>query len=156
MDNENSNNYNITDSPTNRPTLSTSTSSFEALNTHDPLLSRLATKMFHKSSEFVTYEMVSSLEDYKLLENMNKVTVSKYSDMKQIADNLANSTDDLKIKFNDLVCFLICLYWLKVQLINLKYLTASTIETIEWYRWNSGKTWSCRISTGFIFTIAGD
>lgn len=106
MDNENSNNYGVTDSPTNRPTLSTSTSSFEALNTHDPHLSRLATKMFQKSSEYVSHEMISSLDDYKLLENMNKVTVNKYSDMKQIADNLATSTDDLKIKFNDLVCFL--------------------------------------------------
>lgn len=84
MDNENSNNYGVTDSPTNRPTLSTSTSSFEALNTHDPNLSRLATKMFQKSSEYVSHELVSSLEDYKLLENMNKVTVSKYSDMKQV------------------------------------------------------------------------
>lgn len=147
MDNENSNNYGVTDSPTNRPTLSTSTSSFEALNTHDPNLSRLATKMFQKSSEYVSHELVSSLEDYKLLENMNKVTVSKYSDMKQvlfkfidffsifhkfflyfkIADGLATSTDDLKIKFNDLVCCGSFSYF-KFQLT--KCITDSSIETI--------------------------
>lgn len=93
----------VTDSPKRGPTLSTSTSSFEALDPHDPNLSRLASKMFQKTSDYITTELSSPLEDYKLLENMNKVTMTKYSDMKQIANNLSTSTADLKIKFNNLV-----------------------------------------------------
>lgn len=93
----------VTDSPKKGPTLSTSTSSFEALDPHDPNLSRLATKMFQKTGEYITYELTAPLEDYKLLENLNKATISKYSDMKQITDCLATSTDDLKNKLEALV-----------------------------------------------------
>ena len=80
------------------PTLSTSTSSFEALDPHDPNLSRLATTMFTKTADYLYGELTSTLEDYKLLENMNKATVTKYSDMKQIAGNIARNMTDLKEK----------------------------------------------------------
>jgi len=93
----------VTDSPRKGPTLSTSTSSFEALDPHDPNLSRLATTMFQKTGEFISYELNAPLEDYRLLENMNRATISKYSDMKQITDNLATSTKELQIKLDDLV-----------------------------------------------------
>lgn len=94
----------ITDSPLRGPTLSTSTtSSFEALDPHDPSLSRLATKMFQKTNEYVSHELNTSLEDYKLLEELNKATLSKYSDMNQIAENLVVSSADLRQKYEDLV-----------------------------------------------------
>lgn len=93
----------ITDSPRGGPTLSTSTSSFEALDPHDSNLSKLATKAFDKTSMYVTHEMHSSIEDYKLLENMNRATISKYSDMQQISENLATSSIQLKEKFDILV-----------------------------------------------------
>lgn len=100
-------NSGITDSPKRGPTLSTSTSSFEALDPHDPNLSRLATKMFQKTGDYISSELSAPLEDYKLLENLNRATINKYSDMKQIADNLAASTADLKKKFDNLVKILI-------------------------------------------------
>ncbi|XP_067646449.1 biogenesis of lysosome-related organelles complex 1 subunit 2 [Eurosta solidaginis] len=93
----------LLDSPIRGPTLSTSTSSFEALDPHDPNLSRLATKMFRKTEEYISNELNAPLEDYKLLEEMNKATVAKYADMQQIAENLNVSTNELSIKFQQLV-----------------------------------------------------
>lgn len=37
-------------------------------------------------------------EDYRLLEAMNRATISKYSDMKQIAGNVARTMIDLNDK----------------------------------------------------------
>lgn len=96
-------NSGVTDSPLHGPTLSTSTSSFEALDPHDPLLSRMAAKMFHKTNEYVLYELSCCLEDYRLLENLNRNTITKYSDMNQLADTLLTATDGLKQNFKDLV-----------------------------------------------------
>lgn len=95
----------LLDSPIRGPTLSTSTSSFEALDPHDPNLSKLATKMFRKTEEYISNELNAPLEDYKLLEEMNKATVAKYSDMQQIAENLSTSTNELSIKFQQLVLY---------------------------------------------------
>lgn len=93
----------VTDSPKKGPTLSTSTSSFEALDPHDPNLSRLATKMFEKTNDYISHELNTSLEDYKLLEQMNRATITKYADMNQITENLAASSAELKQKLDNLV-----------------------------------------------------
>ncbi|XP_050307102.1 biogenesis of lysosome-related organelles complex 1 subunit 2 [Anthonomus grandis grandis] len=85
----------ITDSPRKGPTLSTSTSSFEALDPHDPNLSRLANTLFSKTSDYLYGELTSTLDDYKLLENMNRTTITKYSDMKHIASNVSKSMAEL-------------------------------------------------------------
>lgn len=37
-------------------------------------------------------------DDYRLLETMNRVTITKYSDMKQIAGNVARTMIDLNEK----------------------------------------------------------
>lgn len=102
--NNRSKNLTVTDSPRHGTTLSTSTSSFEALESYDSELSRLATKSFDKVYTYVTHDMDSSLEDYKLLEQMNRACISKYSDMQQISENLATSSIQLKEKFDNLVC----------------------------------------------------
>ncbi|KAH8314650.1 hypothetical protein KR074_006489 [Drosophila pseudoananassae] len=91
----------LLDSPQHGPTLS-SASSFEALTRHDPNLSRLATKMFQKTEDYITHELNAPLEDYKLLEEMNKATIAKYKDMRQIAENLNVSTSELSLKFQQL------------------------------------------------------
>nr|CAD7394081.1 unnamed protein product [Timema cristinae] len=79
----------VTDSPKKGPTLSTSTSSFEALDPHDPNLSRLASTMFQKTADYLFGELVCT--QYKLLESMNRATITKYSDMKQVAGNVAKT-----------------------------------------------------------------
>jgi biogenesis of lysosome-related organelles complex 1 subunit 2 len=81
------------------PTLSTSTSSFEALDPHDPNLSRLAITMFQKTADYLFGELTATQEDYRLLETMNQVTFTKYSDMKQIAGNVARTMIDLNEKY---------------------------------------------------------
>lgn len=78
--------------------MSTSTSSFEALDPHDPKLSKLATTMFNKTAEYLYGELTSTLEDYRLLENMNRATITKYSDMKHIASNVSKSMAELNEK----------------------------------------------------------
>lgn len=93
----------LLDSPVRGPTLSTSTSSFEALDPHDPNLSKLANKMFRKTEEYITNELQAPLDDYQLLENMNRATIAKYSDMRQISENLSISTAELSQKFQALV-----------------------------------------------------
>ncbi|EFA04749.2 biogenesis of lysosome-related organelles complex 1 subunit 2 isoform X2 [Tribolium castaneum] len=96
----------VTDSPKKGPTLSTSTSSFEALDPHDPNLSRLATTMFNKTSDYLYGELTSTLDDYRLLENMNRATITKYSDMKHIAANVSKSMQELNEKYNSLQPYL--------------------------------------------------
>lgn len=96
----------VNESPRHGPTLSTSTSSFEALEPYDSELSRLATKAFDKTYAYVTHDLNSSIDDYKLLEQMNRACIAKYSDMQQISENLATSSLELKEKFENLVCSL--------------------------------------------------
>lgn len=99
-------NEGVTDSPKKGPTLSTSTSSFEALDPHDPNLSRLATTMFQKTSDYLFGELTATQEDYKLLENMNQATIAKYSDMKQISGNISRTMADLNDKYMSLQPYL--------------------------------------------------
>lgn len=80
--------------------MSTSTSSFEALDPHDPNLSRLATNMFNKTADYLYGELTATQDDYRLLENMNRATITKYSDMKHIASNIAKTMVDLNEKCN--------------------------------------------------------
>lgn len=86
------------DSPKHGPTLSTSTSSFDALDPHDPNLSRIATKMFDSISEFIINEFGTSLEDYTLLQSMNNVTRDKYQDIQHIMSCLNASTAEMNSK----------------------------------------------------------
>ncbi|KAF5299377.1 hypothetical protein FQR65_LT09418 [Abscondita terminalis] len=99
----------VTDSPKKGltgPTLSTSTSSFEALDPHDPNLSQLATTMFTKTADYLYGELTATQEEYRLLENMNRLTITKYSDMKHIATNVAKSMGELNEKYDNLQPYL--------------------------------------------------
>merc|ERR1711981_84869 len=86
-------------SPKRWPTLSTSTSSFEALDPHDPQLNHLASVMFSKTSDWIAGELESTTEEYRLLEQMNKVTLTKYSDMHQITENVSRGVVELNSKY---------------------------------------------------------
>ncbi|XP_063704381.1 biogenesis of lysosome-related organelles complex 1 subunit 2 [Culicoides brevitarsis] len=62
-----------------KKTLSTSTQeSFEALDPHDPELCKYAKNMFEKTGLYLKGELSAVLEDYKLLDNMNAATASRY------------------------------------------------------------------------------
>ncbi|KAA0187131.1 hypothetical protein HAZT_HAZT002608, partial [Hyalella azteca] len=86
-------------SPKRGPTLSTSTSSFEALDPHDPNLSHLASLMFSKTSSYLQGELNAVLEDYTLLEQMNCATIAKYADLRQITSSIGRSLDELNAKY---------------------------------------------------------
>ncbi len=81
-------------------TLSTSTSSYEPLETHDPTLNRLAVTMFQKVHEYLQTELTSSESEYQLLEQMNKVTAAKYKDLTQVATNVGKGLIELNEKCN--------------------------------------------------------
>lgn len=90
------------ESPKRGITLSTSTSSFEALDPHDPNLSRLANTMFQKTGEYLQEELSATHADYKLLERLNKDTIAKYTELKVISSNIAQSLDSLNEKYQKL------------------------------------------------------
>nr|CAG4642205.1 EOG090X0J9J [Eurycercus lamellatus] len=94
-------------SPKKGPTtLSTSTSSYSPLETHDPQLNRLAVTMFKKVDEYLQSELTSSQSEYQLLEQMNRVTAAKYRDLKQIASGVGKSIIELNEKFQNLQVYL--------------------------------------------------
>lgn len=83
-------------------TLSTSTSSFEALDPHDLHLNQLASIAFAKSSDWISGELEATSEEYELLEKMNRLTATKYSDMRQITGNVAKGISGLNDKYKEL------------------------------------------------------
>nr|CAG4650640.1 EOG090X0J9J [Sida crystallina] len=87
-------------------TLSTSTSSYEPPETHDPNLNRLAVDMFDKVSRYLHSELTASASEYGLLEEMNKVTAAKYRDLKLIAGNVSKGMVELNQKFQGLQSYL--------------------------------------------------
>ena len=46
-------------------------------------------------SHVFSYHNTGTIEDYKLLEQMNKVTFNKYTEMKNIATAVGNALQDL-------------------------------------------------------------
>ncbi|XP_027699179.1 biogenesis of lysosome-related organelles complex 1 subunit 2 [Vombatus ursinus] len=62
--------------------------------------------MFSKMSMYLTGELTASSEDYKLLENMNKLTSLKYLEMKDIAVNISRNLKDLNQKYATLQPYL--------------------------------------------------
>lgn len=94
--------YSRCESPKRGTTLSTSTSSFEALDPHDPNLSRLANMMFEKTGEYLQEELTSTHADYQLLERLNKETITKYTELKIISSNVVQSLDSLNEKYQKL------------------------------------------------------
>lgn len=90
------------DSPKRGTTLSTSTSSFEALDPHDPNLSHLANTMFQKTGEYLQEELTATHADYRLLERLNKETIAKYTELKVISSNVVQSLDSLNEKYHKL------------------------------------------------------
>lgn len=51
--------------------------------------------MFNKTADYLYGELTTTLDDYRLLENLNKAAVLKYSDMKQLAGNVSKNMAEL-------------------------------------------------------------
>lgn len=54
-------------------------------------INELCRDMFSKMATYLTGELTATSEDYKLLENMNKLTSLKYLEMKDIAINISRN-----------------------------------------------------------------
>merc|ERR1719270_2739131 len=59
--------------------------------------------MFTSTSDWVTGELEATTEEYRLLEQMNKLTLTKYSDMSQITENVTKSEGS---QYTDLLPYL--------------------------------------------------
>ncbi|XP_068946677.1 biogenesis of lysosome-related organelles complex 1 subunit 2-like [Petaurus breviceps papuanus] len=55
--------------------------------------------MFSKMGTYLTVKLIATSEDYKLLENMNKLTSLKYPEMKDIAVNTNRNLKDSNQKY---------------------------------------------------------
>ncbi|KAK5646971.1 hypothetical protein RI129_005435 [Pyrocoelia pectoralis] len=62
--------------------------------------------MFTKTADYLYGELTATQEEYKLLENMNRATITKYSDMKHIATNIGKSIGELNEKYTSLQPYL--------------------------------------------------
>nr|CAG4652330.1 EOG090X0J9J [Triops cancriformis] len=89
-----------------RPTTLSKTSSFEALDPHDPTLNKLAVNMFQKTADYLAEELSVAQEEYKLLENMNRSVAQKYGDMAQLTSSVGSALSLLNEKYKSLQPYL--------------------------------------------------
>ncbi|XP_070817007.1 biogenesis of lysosome-related organelles complex 1 subunit 2 [Chaetodon trifascialis] len=78
----------------------------EAVEPAEPDINELCTDMFEKMSVFLQGELTATCEDYRLLENMNKLTSLKYMEMKDISINISRNLQDLNNKYASLQPYL--------------------------------------------------
>jgi biogenesis of lysosome-related organelles complex 1 subunit 2 len=71
----------------------------------DPIM-RLGHDMFSKTADYLNGEFASTADEYRLLECMNKATLAKYLEMKDISMNLGKAMVDLKEKYESLQPYL--------------------------------------------------
>ncbi|XP_063322905.1 biogenesis of lysosome-related organelles complex 1 subunit 2 [Pelmatolapia mariae] len=78
----------------------------EAVEPAEPDINELCTDMFEKMAIFLQGELTGTCEDYRLLENMNKITSLKYMEMKDISINISRNLQDLNNKYASLQPYL--------------------------------------------------
>ncbi|XP_051510542.1 biogenesis of lysosome-related organelles complex 1 subunit 2 [Myxocyprinus asiaticus] len=78
----------------------------EATEPAEPDIDELCRDMFDKMAVFLQGELTATCEDYKLLENMNKLTSLKYMEMKDISINISRNLQDLNQKYASLQPYL--------------------------------------------------
>ncbi|XP_033820890.1 biogenesis of lysosome-related organelles complex 1 subunit 2 [Periophthalmus magnuspinnatus] len=78
----------------------------EAVEPAEPDINELCSDMFEKMAIFLQGELTATCEDYRLLENMNKLTSLKYMEMKDISINISRNLQDLNNKYASLQPYL--------------------------------------------------
>ncbi|XP_070544511.1 biogenesis of lysosome-related organelles complex-1 subunit 2-like [Ptychodera flava] len=71
-----------------------------------PDANKLCQDMFMKLEEYLKGDLAATAEDYKLLEKMNRLTIHKYSEMKQMTSSIATSMQTLNEKYKSLQPYL--------------------------------------------------
>ncbi|KPJ09062.1 Biogenesis of lysosome-related organelles complex 1 subunit 2 [Papilio machaon] len=76
-----------------------SCSSFDLLDPHDPILSRLATQMFKRNNDYLQGEIATGQEHYDLLEEINRMVITKYANLQSLAINVNRSLNESNGKY---------------------------------------------------------
>ncbi|XP_022087468.1 biogenesis of lysosome-related organelles complex 1 subunit 2-like isoform X1 [Acanthaster planci] len=71
---------------------------------HD--IAELTRDMFTKMTAYIRGDLAATAEDYKLLEDMNRLTSKKYEDMKQMAVAIERDMKNLDEKYKNLEPYL--------------------------------------------------
>ncbi|XP_068937025.1 biogenesis of lysosome-related organelles complex 1 subunit 2-like [Petaurus breviceps papuanus] len=71
----------------------------ESMEPAEADITELCQDMFSKMTTYLTGKLTATSEDYKLLENMNKLTSLKYLEMKDIAVNISRNLKHLNQKY---------------------------------------------------------
>lgn len=67
---------------------------------------QLCKETFKKTADYLHGELEGTIEDYKLLENMNRITINKYTEMKSTANEIAERLQTLNDKYKQLQPYL--------------------------------------------------
>ncbi|XP_050670845.1 biogenesis of lysosome-related organelles complex 1 subunit 2 [Leptidea sinapis] len=86
------------DEPNKEHRISPTCSNFEVLDPHDPVISRLAMQLFKRTNDYLQGEMAAGQDHYTLLEEINRLTITKYTDLKNLTVNLSKALNE----YNDL------------------------------------------------------
>jgi biogenesis of lysosome-related organelles complex 1 subunit 2 len=78
----------------------------ETSQTSEERVASLTKELFHKTSDYVEAELEVTQDDYKLLEQMNRRTAVKYSQVKEVAQGLNNSLVDLEVNYARILPYL--------------------------------------------------
>ncbi|XP_072038957.1 biogenesis of lysosome-related organelles complex 1 subunit 2-like [Amphiura filiformis] len=69
-------------------------------------VAELTRDMFSKMTDYLRGDLASTAEDYKLLEQMNRLTTDKYGEMKQMGLEIGKSMKDLNDKYRNIQPYL--------------------------------------------------
>lgn len=69
-------------------------------------IERLTDDLFQKTSDYVKAELEVTLDDYKLLEQMNRATAAKYSELRGQSEEVKKSLADLDANYARMIPFL--------------------------------------------------
>ncbi|XP_023938016.2 biogenesis of lysosome-related organelles complex 1 subunit 2 isoform X2 [Bicyclus anynana] len=82
--------------------LSRSCSCFE-MHCHDPVLSRLATQLFTKTKDYLETEVSTGQDMYTLLEEVNRLTITKHADLRSLVVNLSKTLKECNHMYAELI-----------------------------------------------------
>ena len=93
-----------------------------AESTPEPSVQELSEKLFKTTADYAQADLQVTLDEYALLAQMNNASTEKYSELKNSADSLTKSLEDLSSNYERLVPFLDKISKVEEQVVNLERL----------------------------------
>ncbi|TMS38788.1 hypothetical protein L596_005432 [Steinernema carpocapsae] len=69
-------------------------------------MKRLSATMHEKVSAYIQGQIEGTIDDYKLLEDMNKTSAQRYADMKQVTKRVSDKIQELNKKYEGIQPYL--------------------------------------------------